>query len=103
MAKDAQKLQTVLADFQKVASDKKRLEYEVRRAQAEVDKKVEERTATLAKTYSRLEEELNERKQAEKALAQQAQELERSKDVLELHVQARTQELQKLQRRYEHK
>jgi PAS domain S-box-containing protein len=34
-------------------------------------------------------------------MAQQAKELERSKDVLELHVQARTQELQKLQRRYE--
>jgi PAS domain S-box-containing protein len=34
-------------------------------------------------------------------MAQQAAELERSKDVLELHVQVRTQELQKLQRRYE--
>src|SRR5206468_9090494 len=44
----------------------------------------------------------NSRKQAEKALTQQAQELGRSKDVLELHVQVRTQELQKLQRRYEH-
>jgi two-component system, LuxR family, sensor kinase FixL len=52
--------------------------------------------------FSQLEEELNERKHAERALAQQAQELGRSKDVLELHVQARTVELQKLQRRYEH-
>jgi PAS domain S-box-containing protein len=49
-----------------------------------------------------LEAELNDRKQTERALAQQAQELGRSKDLLEMHVHARTQELQKLQRRYEH-
>src|SRR5262249_59150060 len=40
-------------------------------------------------------------KQAERSLAMQTKELERSKDVLEMHVQARTQELQKLQRRNE--
>ena len=34
-------------------------------------------------------------------MAQQTNELVRSKDVLEMHVQARTQELQKLQRAYE--
>src|SRR5439155_24133271 len=68
----------------------------------DVDRQVEERTSTLSKTYATLEAELNSRKQAEKALSQQARELGRSKDVLELHVQARTQELQKLQRRYEH-
>src|SRR5439155_536559 len=68
----------------------------------DVDRQVEERTSTLSKTYATLEAELNSRKQAEKALSQQARELGRSKDVLELHVQSRTQELQKLQRRYEH-
>src|SRR5205809_8053000 len=70
--------------------------------QQEIDRRVAERTAGLSKTHAALAAELNSRKQAEKALAQQAQELERSKDVLELHVHARTQELQKLQRRYEH-
>lgn len=101
LTKDSNKLQGVVDDLQRATSDKKRLEEELRQTQAEINRRVEERTSTLAKTYAQLEAELNERKQAEKALAQQAQELERSKDVLELHVQARTQELQKLQRRYE--
>src|SRR5260221_5014011 len=77
-------------------------ESELSKLQRDSDRRVEERTATLSKTYTDLEVELNSRKQAEKALSQQARELGRSKDVLELHVQARTQELQKLQRRYEH-
>src|SRR4051812_40936854 len=89
-------------ELQKQSKERKRLEHELHRLMLDMDRRVEERTTVLTKTYAQLEEELNERKQAEKALAQQAQELERSKDVLELHVQARTQELQKLQRRYEH-
>ena len=68
---------------------------------AQIDKKVEERTSHLASSHAQLQKELNDRRQAERIMAQQAKELERSKDVLELHVQARTQELQKLQRRYE--
>jgi len=98
----AKKLEQVNYELHKQTSELKRLEEELERFQIEVDRRVEERTAALTKTYSKLEAELNERKQAEKALAQQAQELERSKDVLEMHVQARTQELQKLQRRNEH-
>jgi len=78
------------------------VEGELNKLQRDIDRRVEERTAALSKTYADLEAELNSRKQAEKALSQQARELGRSKDVLELHVQARTQELQKLQRRYEH-
>lgn len=78
------------------------LQEQLQSAQAEVDKRVEERTAHLTAMFTQLEDELNDRKQMERALAQQAQELGRSKDVLEMHVQARTQELQKLQRRYEH-
>ncbi len=69
---------------------------------AEIEKRITERTADLAQTCAKLQGELNARKQAEKSLAQQAQELGRSKGVLELHVQARTQELQILQHRYEH-
>jgi PAS domain S-box-containing protein len=48
-----------------------------------------------------LQAELDKRNRAERALAQRRQELESSKSVLELHVQARTQELENLQRRYE--
>jgi len=99
---DSRRADQVNYDLQKQTNERKRLENELRRLNLDMDRRVEERTAVLTKTYAQLEEELNERKQAEKALAQQAQELERSKDVLELHVQARTQELQKLQRRYEH-
>jgi PAS domain S-box-containing protein len=62
---------------------------------------LETQAANLSRSNDLMLEELNRRKQAEKALSQQRQELVRSKDVLELHVQARTQELQKLQRRYE--
>jgi len=99
---DFRKVEQVTYELHKQTLERKKLQEEVHRLHAEMDHRVEERTAVLTKTYAQLEEELNERKQAEKALAQQAQELERSKDVLELHVQARTQELQKLQRRYEH-
>jgi len=62
---------------------------------------LEEQLAKVAQSHALVVEELNRRKQAEKALSQQRQELARSKDVLELHVQARTVELQQLQRRYE--
>ncbi|MCI0366114.1 MAG: ATP-binding protein [Phycisphaerales bacterium] len=89
-------------DLTAQAAERRRAENELSEVRLTIDRRVEERTATLSRTYSRLEAELNERKQAEKAFAQKRQELERSKDVLELHVQARTQELQKLQRRNEH-
>ncbi len=97
-----QKLEQISYELHKRTSECKRLNEEIQLLQTNMDKRVEFRKSVLTKTYTQLEEELNDRKQAEKALAQQAQELERSKDVLELHVQARTQELQKLQRRYEH-
>jgi PAS domain S-box-containing protein len=48
-----------------------------------------------------LKEELDQRKRAELSLSIQREELVRSKDVLELHVQARTMEVRKLQRRNE--
>jgi PAS domain S-box-containing protein len=82
--------------------ERRRLEFELSQLKTDFDKRLEERTAAVSATYTKLEAELNQRKQSEKTLSQQRQELERSKDVLELHVQARTAELQKLQRRYEH-
>jgi PAS domain S-box-containing protein len=62
---------------------------------------LEDRIQGLTREKSKLEEELDRRNRAERALAQRRQELESSKSVLELHVQARTEELQSLQRRYE--
>jgi PAS domain S-box-containing protein len=98
----SRKASDLSSQLQLATMERKRLEHELQRLQTEVEKRIEERTGALAKSYALLEAELNERKQAERALAQQAQELGRSKDVLELHVQARTQELQKLKSRYEH-
>lgn len=63
--------------------------------------RLEEQLKNLTTEKARLEAELNRRNQAEKALKQKRFELESSKSVLELHVQARTEELQSLQRRYE--
>lgn len=63
--------------------------------------RLEDQVKRLTAEKSRLEEELNQRNRAEKALKQKRLELESSKSVLELHVQARTEELQSLQRRYE--
>jgi two-component system sensor kinase FixL len=59
------------------------------------------RLAGVTQTYASLQRELDQRKQAEKTMAQQTQQLERSKDFLEMHVQQRTQELQIMQRRNE--
>lgn len=73
------------------------LEEDSRKAQTEL----ETRLASVTKAQTALQRELDQRKQVEKSLAQQTQQLERSKDVLEMHVQVRTQELQKLQRRNE--
>jgi len=63
--------------------------------------KLERQLNALTTEHSSLQEEFNRRNQAERLLAARRQELETSKSVLELHVQARSQELQKLQRRYE--
>lgn len=63
--------------------------------------KLEEEVKQLTESKAKLQEELDKRNRAEKALTQRRQELESSKNVLEIHVQARTQELQLLQRRYE--
>lgn len=62
---------------------------------------LEEQVAQLSLEKTKLAEELDKRNRSEKALTQRRQELESSKNVLELHVQARTQELQVLQRRHE--
>ncbi len=80
---------------------RERAECELEEVRSQLEQRTQER-AELATAHATLEKELNERRQAERNLAHQRQELERSKDVLELHVQMRTQELEKLQHRYEH-
>jgi PAS domain S-box-containing protein len=55
----------------------------------------------LASANARLQQDLDKRNRSERALTQKRQELESSKSVLELHVQARTEQLEQLQRRYE--
>jgi two-component system sensor kinase FixL len=95
-------VQQLRYEMQSHLKERRRAEAEMKRLKEDMDRQIQERTAAIAKTYSKLEAELSERKQAERTMAHQRQELERSKDVLELHVQARTQELQKLQRRNEH-
>lgn len=86
-----------VANLRMELATRTRAEREARLAQERLKAELDElssRTATLT-------EELDRRRQAEKAFSQQRSELVRSKDVLELHVQARTQELEKLQRRSE--
>jgi len=63
--------------------------------------KAEERAAALTSSNAILQNELDKRNRSEMALTQKRQELESSKSVLEMHVQARTQELHMFQRRYE--
>ena len=98
---DTRKLTDTIQTLQKSQVERHDLTQELTKLKAELDRRVQDRTKELNLACDKLRAELNERKQAEKALAQQAQELGRSKDVLELHVQARTQELQKLQKRNE--
>src|SRR5262249_7321074 len=88
-------------DLLQQRTERRRLDGELQKLNGEIEKKIQERTVQLSSSHAQLQKELNDRRQAERVMAQQAKQLERSKDVLELHVQSRTQELQKLQRRYE--
>ena len=79
-------------------ADSRKSEEQLAKSRADAQKRV----AELESANSELQAELDRLKRAGKTLAQQQQALESSKTVLEVHVQARTKELQKLQRRYEH-
>ncbi len=65
------------------------------------DKEQLEHMRRLELKVVQLQTELDHLKRAEKTLSQRRQELESSKTVLELHVQERTGEIHKVQRRYE--
>lgn len=64
-------------------------------------RELEAAVATLTRTNEEIREELNRRKRNERTIVMQSQHLAASKDVLQIHVQARSQQLQKLQRQYE--
>lgn len=81
---------------------KQQLDVQVRQLTTQLEERIRERTVELVRERNLLARELDDRKQAEKSLTHQRQELTRSKGVLEMHVQARTQELEQLQRLYEH-
>lgn len=57
-------------------------------------------TEISARCFS-LEKELERRDAAEKSLSKQAMQMEKSKDMLQMHVKARTEQIEKLQRRHE--
>jgi len=92
-----EELQTTATGLQNQLADLRRVKDGLLVSQADLETKLTQ----LATDKERLQEELDKRNRAEKALTQKRQELESSKSVLELHVQARTQELHTLQRRYE--
>ncbi|HZR16180.1 MAG TPA: ATP-binding protein [Verrucomicrobiae bacterium] len=89
--------QGALLGLRNVLSETRQTKEELLQEQSRLEEKLKQ----LSAEKSTLEEELNRRNQAEKALKQKRFELESSKSVLELHVQARTEALQSLQRRYE--
>jgi two-component system, LuxR family, sensor kinase FixL len=93
--------ETAATENDALRNERDRLERELKQFTQNFDKQVEERTNRLAASHAQIQKELDDRRRAERVMTQQAKELERSKDVLELHVQSRTQELQKLQRRNE--
>ncbi len=68
---------------------------------AKTRKDLEARVAALTTANDEMKWELEHRRRTERSMAMQSQYLEASKDVLQIHVQARSQELQKLQREYE--
>ena len=96
-----EQLDGALFKVQKYHSERSLLEADLETLKEEFEQRMAERTEDLRRKCHSLESELNSRRQAEQALTFQAKELERSKDVLELHVQARTKELQELKSRYE--
>jgi PAS domain S-box-containing protein len=89
--KTAARLESQLAD-----SRKSEAQFQELRAGAQ------QRATVLETANTDLQAELDRLKRTGKTLAQQQQALESTKTVLEVHVQARTKELQILQRRYEH-
>lgn len=96
-AREAREWQANLAALQSQLTDLRRTHASLLGEQDQLEEKVH----TLTAANATLKSDLDKRNRAERLLSQRRQELESSKSVLELHVQARQAELQTLQRRYE--
>jgi len=95
--KKCEETQAALLNLRTVLADTRKTKEEALQEQS----RLEEQFKKINAEKAQLEEELNRRNQAEKALKQKRFELESSKSVLEMHVQARTEAFQSLQRRCE--
>lgn len=92
LARSAQKSSSLQARFSEVSSREAALAHE--RAA------LQQRVAELEKAILSLQEKSKKRRLDEMVSRQRQQELVRSKNVLEMHVQERTEKIQRLQRRY---
>ena len=86
------------AQLERRVAESRKAEDQARAVRAEAQNRV----VAVEAENTKLQTELDRLKRAGKTLTQQQQALESSKAVLEVHVQSRTKDLQKLQRRYEH-
>lgn len=87
----------ITRDLRGQLSDRQKVEVAIRAQFQELQAQLE----AAQKAHAEVKSELDSRKLAEEVFTHQRRELVRSKDVLELNVQARAQQLQKLQRAYE--
>jgi two-component system, LuxR family, sensor kinase FixL len=94
-------LEEARMESQRQLEARRQADEQIKRLREESEQRISEATAELSRKCQELQQELDTRKRAEKDLVVQRQELVRSKDVLGMHVQARTQEIQKLKGRYE--
>src|SRR5437899_6821829 len=92
-----QELRRSAASLQRQISENLSLDKELRHAY----ENSEQIRTSLETGNAQLRGELEQLKKAERAFSQRRQELESSKTVLELHVEERSQELQRLQKRFE--
>ena len=84
-------------DLRTQLANKQKIETSLREQHLDLQEEFE----SLSRNYAQVKEQLDRLKLAEEVLSHQRRELVRSKGVLELNVQARANQLQKLQRAYE--
>lgn len=94
-------LATAGKEVHRANADRESLKGQLKDLSANIESTIQTRINQITSAQEQLEKQLRDRQKAERMMTIQAKELERSKDVLELHVQNRTLEIQKLQQRYE--
>ncbi len=83
-------------ETRRAQEERAKLKQELNALSANIEKTVQERVNRMASAHEQLEKQLRDRQRAERLMEMQAKELVRSKDVLELHVQNRSLEIQKM-------